>query len=244
VPDDKIERRCRFFRCADVRCKLWRGLVYIPRYLIPPVLHIKVDEKCPEEIRDELVAASELYWSSPSACGNRLRSAVEWILDAKKVKKTKLTSKQKRLTIGLHERILEFSNRNKELGNLLLPVKRLQSSFEVLSQYIFARGCLTGYEVASFLETIWKGPLPGKAKSAHKHSTGLRAGSLKNTLASTNRLIELIHHNLNECHPENQIEEELLEKVFQYVLQSLFKIRELGSQLNDFSGSKQTTNIR
>lgn len=107
--------------------------------------------------------------------------------------------------------------------------KTVQDAVAALAEYLAIKGQLTGFEVADFLESIWDGPLPQKVKPASEHSSGLRGGTLGNTLASTSRLIELIHHNLNECVPENSDEEEILEIAFQHVLVALFKIKELES---------------
>jgi len=109
--------------------------------------------------------------------------------------------------------------------------KEVENAVTALTQYLSAKGSLTGFEAANFLESVWEGKLPEKAKPAHEHSTGLRGGTLANTLASTSNLIELIRHNFNECEPANQFEEEILDKAFQYVLESLFKIRELESAI-------------
>ena len=46
------------------------------------------------------------------------------------------------------------------------------SVINALAQYIAGRRRLTGFEVVDFLETIWEGPLPQKAKPANEHSTG------------------------------------------------------------------------
>lgn len=52
-----------------------------PRYFWPPVLIFLIPAQCPSQIRQEIEAAFSLYWADPSACVNRLRTAIELLCE-------------------------------------------------------------------------------------------------------------------------------------------------------------------
>ncbi len=113
----------------DVEDNYGEGYNYVqkitPKYFSPPVVPFRINENCPEELKRELIAASELYWCSLSASGNRLRSSVEILLNKKRVRKTRISKQGKRVTLSLHERIEEFTKKEPELGEMLMAVKWL-----------------------------------------------------------------------------------------------------------------------
>jgi hypothetical protein len=123
---------------------------FFPKYLNPVILPIHIDERCPEQVKDELVSAAEIYWCSPSGCGNKLRNAVERMMDCKKVRKYKLTGKGKREPQNLHARIKEFSQKNKDLGSLLLAIKWLGNTASHTNQ-LNQKDVLNAFEVLEYV---------------------------------------------------------------------------------------------
>ena len=100
-----------------------------PKYFVAPISIIPLPDLCPKDIQDEIRAASSLYWCDVSASANRIRTAVERILDHKKIKRSekiqsgKNVGKNRRLS--LHERIELFKKNNAELASTMLAIKWL-----------------------------------------------------------------------------------------------------------------------
>lgn len=97
----------------------------VPLYIHPSPLLFHTSENCLPEIKAEIDQASSLYWSSPSSSGNRLRVAVELLMDHLKIPTTQVAASGKIEVLTLHKRIVQFRTANPELGDLLLAVKWL-----------------------------------------------------------------------------------------------------------------------
>lgn len=97
----------------------------VPLHIHPSPLLFHVSENCLPEIKAEIEHASSLYWSSPSSSGNRLRVAVELLMDHLNIPSTQTGTNGKIEVLALHKRIVLFKNGNPELGDLLLAVKWL-----------------------------------------------------------------------------------------------------------------------
>lgn len=81
------------------------------RAVSPPLPLMKYPSGTPEAVQDRVAGASQVLWAQPSAAANRLRSAVEELLTAKKVRKTASVPKKgsaggrKTRRLTSHERI-------------------------------------------------------------------------------------------------------------------------------------------
>ncbi len=102
--------------------------VLIPKAMFPAPMIISLPEATPESIVSEIAAASSLIWTDLDASANRLRTAVERLLDHLSIPKRKLTKDNKDARMSLHERINQFGQTKpdhktslhalKEVGNL------------------------------------------------------------------------------------------------------------------------------
>lgn len=99
------------------------GEVFRVRYVNPPLKILHLPDKIPTKVKVAIDSASEVLWLSPAAAANRLRQAVDELLTAKKVKRTTINTRRKRVDLNLHKRIVMYSNTNKEVGDALLAVK-------------------------------------------------------------------------------------------------------------------------
>jgi hypothetical protein len=54
---------------------------FMPLFFNPPLMIINVSRLCTKPIRNELILAFALYWCNQGAAANRIRSAVELLLD-------------------------------------------------------------------------------------------------------------------------------------------------------------------
>ena len=89
----------------------------------PPVFPIP--EHCPHEIKRELMQAFSVMWSDVGLSANRLRSAIEALLDQQKIQKTTVQSSGRRVRLTLHRRIGVFRNKNADAARSLEAVKWL-----------------------------------------------------------------------------------------------------------------------
>ena len=89
----------------------------------PPVFPIP--ENCPDHIKHELKRAFSLMWSDIGSSANRLRSAVEVLLDERKVRKTTVNASGRRVRLTLHRRIGLFQNKYADAAAPLEAVKWL-----------------------------------------------------------------------------------------------------------------------
>jgi hypothetical protein len=82
---------------------------FYPKIFIPTIPLFKIDRKCPHSVRREIESAFALYWSDLPACANKIRIAVEQIMNDKKVKKVYFSEREnKEKRYSLHRRIEIF----------------------------------------------------------------------------------------------------------------------------------------
>lgn len=96
-------------------------------YVTPPFRLFVPPARTPAGVVAEIDAAGVILFASPSAAGNRLRRAVEELLDAQNVRKTQTTVKKngvtKRIRLTLHARIELFGASHPDVEKVLLAVK-------------------------------------------------------------------------------------------------------------------------
>jgi hypothetical protein len=99
----------------------WVG-VYKPLMLVPTPDVFLVPKKCPKSVQKEISSAFKIFLADPSAAANRVRSAIENLLTELGVRRLRAVAKR-RMPIPLHERILLYGKRNKDIAESLLAVK-------------------------------------------------------------------------------------------------------------------------
>jgi len=93
-----------------------------PKYVEPCIVFFDLPPKCPESIAKEVQQAFALFWLDAPAAANRVRAAVERLLDHQRVAK-KETAKGKRRQISVHRRIERFQAKRGGVGKALMAVK-------------------------------------------------------------------------------------------------------------------------
>lgn len=99
---------------------------YRVRFVLPPLRLFEPPAATPSSVQAEITASGVVVFANPSAAGNRLRRAVEELLDAQRVRKTELRArrgKQVRERLSLHQRIELFGVRYPNVKDVLLAVK-------------------------------------------------------------------------------------------------------------------------
>lgn len=87
-----------------------------------------VPEGTPGAVIDAIKQAATVLWADPPSAANRLRSAVEVLLTAKRVRLCSTNRKGKRVRLHLHGRIEQFKKVNAEAGEALEAVKWIGNS--------------------------------------------------------------------------------------------------------------------
>lgn len=100
---------------------------YVPASIDPSPVPILIPNGTPEGVSRAISEAAKVLWQSDEAAANKIRSAVEHLLDAKKVKKIS-TKNTKKTKLSLHDRIVQFQKQDKENGDVLLAIKWLGNS--------------------------------------------------------------------------------------------------------------------
>lgn len=98
---------------------------YKPQFFVPALPLFTISSKCPEPVAAEIRKAAALYWSDTGSCANRLRSAVEALLTDRKVARSTLNKKHRRVPLSLHSRIDKFKTIDPENADMLLAIKWL-----------------------------------------------------------------------------------------------------------------------
>lgn len=102
----------------------------IPSYHIsslnPPPSPFRIDPAVPESVATRLTEAAGLLWADNDAAANKIRQAVECVLDERAVKKFPREGPRK--AIPLHQRIVSFAKIAPEAGGPLLAIKWIGNS--------------------------------------------------------------------------------------------------------------------
>lgn len=95
---------------------------YRLRSCVPALPIVKAPSGCPEPVKEALSQAAQVIWMDPGAAGNRLRFAIERVLDDRKVART-TASNGKRSRLSLHARIDRLRAKDKAAAEVLEAVK-------------------------------------------------------------------------------------------------------------------------
>jgi hypothetical protein len=99
--------------------------VFYPKYFSPSPSLISIPANCPFEVVTELRYAFVVAWSDYASAGNRIRAAVERLMDALRIQKQTVNGRGKRHAITLHERITKTKGRYTAAHDALLAIKWL-----------------------------------------------------------------------------------------------------------------------
>lgn len=98
--------------------------IYSPTVVLPMPDIIAIPAKCPESVADELRSAFRLFWIDTGAAANRLRVALEALLDVPGVRRRqRIPGAIRELT--LHQRIMEYQKKEPVVAAHLMAVKWL-----------------------------------------------------------------------------------------------------------------------
>ena len=102
---------------------------YVPRFFEPAPPVFPIPKECPKTVTTELKKAFALLWSDAGSAGNRLRVAVEALMNERKIqKKAKIKkglNKGKFRVLTLDERIKKFGEKQQDAATQLMAIKWL-----------------------------------------------------------------------------------------------------------------------
>lgn len=152
-PEHIVERFIAILACTNPRCKdnvfvcgrITKSLdydtgsdgklitelydCYVPLFFEPAPPVFPIPNECPKKVRDELLRAFALIWSDVGSAGNRLRVAVEALMNECKIqKKAKIKTgrnKGKLRELTLDERIKKFGEKQEDAATQLMAIKWL-----------------------------------------------------------------------------------------------------------------------
>ncbi len=100
---------------------------YEPRAFEPSPPVFPVPKQCPNSAKEEIERAFSLLWNDYGSCVNRLRVAIEAMMDEQNIqKKTKIKSGSKKgkfRNLSLHERIEIYAEKEPDAGKQLMALK-------------------------------------------------------------------------------------------------------------------------
>lgn len=100
-------------------CKISYTVNYLnpaPNFFVCPI-------NTPNEVIDIIKESFSLFWVDENSCGNKIRTAIEKLLDSEKIQRQVLTKEGKLADLTLHWRIERFKDKNLDVANRLLALK-------------------------------------------------------------------------------------------------------------------------
>ena len=102
--------------------EIWKRW-YNPTFFEPPLHFFALKEIYPEDVRIEILSSFKLFWCDLSSSANKIRVALEILMNEQGINKTYLTKNSKRRKYNLHQRIEKFETENKKVADFLLAIK-------------------------------------------------------------------------------------------------------------------------
>lgn len=97
---------------------------YFPKFFYPNLRMIPLSSEISTEVREQIDLSFSCFFSDLSSAANRIRNAIELILDDVKAPKFKITRRNTRHFFkSLHNRIENFKKQKKIFSELLLAIK-------------------------------------------------------------------------------------------------------------------------
>jgi len=93
-----------------------------PEYFSPPLNIFPLKTQYPERVNTILKKSFSLFFSDSDACGNKIRTSIEVLLDELDVEKEDNSTDETK-KIKLHHRIEQYKKRNIFIGELMLSIK-------------------------------------------------------------------------------------------------------------------------
>lgn len=124
---------------------------YEPLYFEPALHLIEIHRQVPSDVAENLRRSFRLFWSDVDAASNRIRHALEGLLDFYGVKRTVINRARKRVELKLHARIEMFGRSGEPLSDQLMAVKWLGNAGSHPSTAVTRDDVFDAYEIMEFV---------------------------------------------------------------------------------------------
>jgi hypothetical protein len=121
------------------------------KHVNPSLQFFQINENVPETIRKAIQESFVLFWADVSSSANKIRIAVECLLNERKIPKTLLSKNQKRVRIDLHQRIEKFQKTSKKEGDALMAIKWIGNHGSHSENRLSDADVFDGYEMLEFV---------------------------------------------------------------------------------------------
>jgi len=111
---------------------------YSPEFISPPIEIIELKKEYPKAVNNALYESFKLFFTDNEACANKIRTAVELLLDENGIENKK--------GIRLNDRIIKFKKIDPKNGELLEAVKWI-GNYGSHQDKIIRKDVLDGYEL-------------------------------------------------------------------------------------------------
>lgn len=118
-----------------------------PKHFEPHLNIINIPKKVPDTVKQSLNRSFELFFSSPAAASNQVRSAVEAILTDLKIKRYSTKKNHKRSRLNLHQRIDLLPLKYNVYKELLFAVKWLGNAGSHEGKELTIDDVMDAYEI-------------------------------------------------------------------------------------------------
>ena len=158
---------------VSIHYKGKRYSVYYPKYFEPSLNIFNLYDSCPKNIKEQIKLSFSHYFNDLSASANSMRTALELIMNDRKVQKTKLTKKGSRHKLSLHARLNAFGQKYNNLKPFLIAAKWIGNAGSHAGN-LTKNDLLDGYQLLQYcLEELYDNParikeLNSKAKIINK----------------------------------------------------------------------------
>lgn len=131
--------KCDNHRCSEIAVVAGTGMVaerpdeymgnmsyedvFSPKYFLPSPRLIDIPVNAPAKVVSELEQAFVASWSDYASAGNRIRAAIERLLDSLRVQRLTVNVKGKREPINLHNRISKIKGKHTAAHDSLIAIK-------------------------------------------------------------------------------------------------------------------------
>lgn len=124
--------------------------VLSPRSILPPLRLIDIPARTPKKVEQAMWSAFDLIWCDPSSCANKVRVAVELLMDHFKVKKYSRTGARK--PVPLHSRIdVDFRVKYPLVADHLLACKWIGNEGSHVLTGVSFKQALDGIEMLEYV---------------------------------------------------------------------------------------------
>lgn len=131
---------------------------FTPVFIWPAPPIIVFPNTTPQNVKDDLITSFSLFWADAESCANKLRSCLEKVLDHRRIQKTTIDHRNRRVRLSLHARIVIFRQRNHSLADLMMAVKWIGNAGSH-AKPLNREDLLDGYEmIEHLLEQIYSQP--------------------------------------------------------------------------------------